>query len=260
MDQTKAPPVLFERVGEHVAVITLNRPHARNAINAEMALLIEQLVAQVEGDPTIRAAIIAAEGTAFCAGADLKEVAAGGAEALSRPLTGFAGFVYGERVKPWIAAVQGPAHGGGAEIALACDMIMAADTAAFALPEVKRGLIAGAGGCIRLGRAIPRAVALEMVMTGDAIDADRAYAVGLVNRVVSAASVRDEAIRMAEVIAANSPLSVRESRRLTQLGIDLSDRDIRELQAAAIETVVGGPDLIEGAMAFVQKRAPVWKS
>lgn len=141
--------VLVDRVGEHVVLITLNRPDSHNAVNVAIAEALEACVMQIESDKTVRAAVLAARGKSFCAGADLREVAAGRALQLARPETGFAGFVYAAKSKPWIAAVQGAAFGGGTEIALACDMIIAGEKASFALPEVKRGLIAGAGGAYR---------------------------------------------------------------------------------------------------------------
>jgi enoyl-CoA hydratase/carnithine racemase len=253
-------PVVYERIHDHIAVITLNRPVTRNAINARMAELIEDAVAQAESDTMIRVGIVAASGASFCAGADLGEIAAGRAAALSRPQTGFAGFVFGKRAKPWIAAVQGAAHGGGTEIALACDMIVAGSQATFGLTEVRRGLIAGAGGCIRLAAAIPRAIAIEMVVAGIPINASRAYELGLVNRIVDTAEVRDEAIRLADAIAANSPLSVRQSLKLARAASELVQPELFKIQDKAIAKVVGGPDMIEGATAFVEKRPPHWRS
>lgn len=252
--------VLYEKIGDHVAQLTLNRPEARNAINSAMAESIEGFVHRAENDPAIRAVIFAAAGTSFCAGADLKEVAAGRGAELSRPGTGFAGFVFGKRKKPWIAAVQGAAHGGGTEIALACDLIVAGEEASFGLTEARRGLIAGAGGCIRLARALPRAIAIEMVTTGVPISAARAYALGLANRLVPTDAVAAEARAIADAIAANSPLSVRLSLDLTRSAVDLLDEQLMALQDTAVAEVIGGPDLIEGAKAFVEKRAPRWQS
>ena len=251
-------PVLFERIGRHVAVITLDRPAAHNAINAEMADAIGAHVAEVEGDPEIRVAIIAARGKSFCAGADLKQVSAGfGRPVASRP-GGFAGFVYARREKPWIAAVHANAYGGGTEIALACDMIVAAEEASFTLPEVRRGLIPGAGGAIRAARFLPRAVALELVASGAPLAARRAHALGLVNHLVPAMQVLDEARALAERIAANAPLAVRQAMRLTRAAGDLDDEALRALQAEAVEIVRASPDAAEGARAFVEKREPNW--
>lgn len=250
----------FELVGDHIAVIRLNRPEAHNAISAAMAEAIEGFVARVEADASIRVAIVAARGKSFCAGADLKEVAAGRGAGLVRPESGFAGFVYAPKRKPWIAAVQGPALGGGTEISLSCDMIIAGEQATFGLPEVKRGLIAGASGAFRIARALPRAIALEVVASGVALSARRAYELGLANRVVDTESVLSEAIKMATIVAANSPLAVRETLEITRAASSGYEAELRQIQDRALAVVLAGPDAIEGATAFVEKRAPVWRT
>jgi len=259
-DTPEEPIVLLDRPAPHVARLTLNRPKARNAISAAMAETIERLVGEVEADREIRVGIVAANGPAFCAGADLKEVAAGRGAALMTPTAGFAGFVYGSRKKPWIAAVHGPAHAGGAEIALACDMIVAGEEASFGLPEVKRGMIPGAGGAFRITRVLPRPLALELVTTGAAIDARRAYEIGLINRVVPTDRVIDEAIALASAIAENSPMAVREVLQLTKSAADREDEALRKLELDSIGRLLTSPDLVEGATAFVEKRAPVWRT
>lgn len=259
IEDTGTEQVQFERIG-NVGVIRLNRPEAHNAISVAMAEAIERLVARVEADRELRVGMVAGAGKSFCAGADLKEVAAGRGPSLMRPHTGFAGFVYAPRAKPWIAAVQGAAHGGGTEIALACDMVVAGESASFGLTEARRGLIAGAGGAYRIARAIPRAIAIEVVTTGIPLPAARAHAVGLINRLVPTEAVFDEALALAEVVAANSPLSVRESLALTRLAANGDEALFRARQDEAVARVVAGPDLIEGAQAFVEKRAPVWRS
>ena len=259
-DTPEEPIVLLDRPAPHVARLTLNRPKARNAISAAMAETIERLVGEVEADREIRVCIVAATGTSFCAGADLKEVAAGRGAALMTPTAGFAGFVYGSRKKPWIAAVHGPAHAGGAEIALACDMIVAGEEASFGLPEVKRGMIPGAGGAFRITRVLPRPLALELVTTGAAIDARRAYEIGLINRVVPTDRVIDEAIALASAIAENSPMAVREVLQLTKSAADREDEALRKLELGSIGRLLTSPDLVEGATAFVEKRAPVWRT
>jgi enoyl-CoA hydratase/carnithine racemase len=259
-DTPEEPIVLLDRPAPHVARLTLNRPKARNAISAAMAETIERLVGEIEADREIRVGIVAAHGSSFCAGADLKEVAAGRGAALMTPTAGFAGFVYGSRKKPWIAAVQGPAHAGGAEIALACDMIVAGEEASFGLPEVKRGVIPGAGGAFRITRVLPRPLALELVTTGATISAQRAYEIGLINRVVPTAKVLDEAIALASAIAENSPMAVREVLELTKTAADRDDDLLRRLESESVMRLLDGPDLIEGATAFVEKRAPVWRT
>ena len=259
-DTPEEPIVLLDRPAPHVARLTLNRPKARNAISAAMAETIERLVGEIEADREIRVGIVAANGSSFCAGADLKEVAGGRGAALMTPTAGFAGFVYGSRKKPWIAAVQGPAHAGGAEIALACDMIVAGEEASFGLPEVKRGVIPGAGGAFRITRVLPRPLALELVTTGATISAQRAYEIGLINRVVPTARVLDEAIALASAIAENSPMAVREVLELTKAAADRDDDLLRRLESESVMRLLDGPDLIEGATAFVEKRAPVWRT
>jgi enoyl-CoA hydratase/carnithine racemase len=243
-----------------VGLITLNRPRVHNAINGEMAGLLERLVKMVEADGSIRVVVLAAAGKSFCAGADLSEVAAGRANELRTAEGGFAGFVFAPRTKPWIAAVQGAAHGGGTEIALACDMVVAGKEATFGLTEAKRGLIAGGGGCYRLARTLPPAIAIELVTTGVPITAPRAYELGLVNRVVDTTDVTATAMLLASAIAANSPLSVRESLQLVRAAVNVGEPLLRTLQDAAMERVLAGPDVIEGASAFVEKRTPVWRS
>jgi enoyl-CoA hydratase len=260
MSNAAEDEVLFERVGDHVALITLNRPSARNAVNGAVALTIERFTKQVEADKSIRVAVLAATGNVFCAGLDLKAVAAGKMWETVTPDGGFAGFVYARKSKPWIVAVQGPAAGGGVEIALSCDIIVASEAASFALPEVKRGLIAGAGGAYRITRGLPRSLAIEMVVTGEPLGAKRAYEAGLVNRLTTPGEERKEALAIASRIAANSPIAVRESLHVTRHAADLCEADLRATQDEAVERVLAASDWQEGAKAFVERRAPVWSS
>src|SRR5579863_1554617 len=169
------------RAEGHTAVITLNRPEARNAVNAEVAQGVEAAIDRAETDPDVWVVIFTGVPPAFCAGADLKAVAAGGGASIHTERGGFAGFTRRSRWKPVIAAVEGPALAGGTEIVLACDLVTAGRGATFGIPEVKRSLAAGAGGLFRLGRKIPLNVAMECALTGDPITAERAYAFGLVN-------------------------------------------------------------------------------
>ncbi|MBT9598136.1 MAG: enoyl-CoA hydratase/isomerase family protein [Vitreoscilla sp.] len=259
--QVPDEPVLFERIDHHIARVTLNRPQARHAVNVAMTLRLEEIVRTIEDDPELRVAILAAApGPAFCAGADLADVAAGRGPSLMTREGGFAGFVYAVRHKPWIAAVHGFAMGGGLEFALACDMVVAAQNAVFGLPEPKRGLLAAAGGAYRLPRAIPRAIALEMLTTGATIDAPRAYALGLVNRVVELAELPQAALALAAQVAANAPLSVRESLAIGRAAAELDEGALRRLSAEATARVMASEDAREGPRAFVEKRAPVWKT
>ncbi|MDO7842158.1 enoyl-CoA hydratase-related protein [Sphingomonas immobilis] len=251
--------VLFEIVDDHVAIVTLNRPEKRNAVNAELARGVQWIVKQVEADDAIRVAIITSSlESTFCAGADLAEIAAGRGALIAPDGDGFAGFNDAKRDKPWIAAVRGACLAGGFELALACDMIVAADDARFGLPETKRGLFAGGGGTFRLPRAIPRNVALEMLATGDPISAERAYALGLVNRLVPSAGVLGAARDLAGAIASAAPVSVRETLKVARLVSDRSEAELRALGDAASKTTSATEDAREGPRAFLEKRAPVW--
>jgi enoyl-CoA hydratase/carnithine racemase len=251
--------VLFERAEPRIALVTINRPEARNAVNGEVAQGLGQAVARVEDDTEIWVAVLTGAGPhAFCAGADLKAIAAGRSHELATEEGGFAGFVYAKRSKPWIAAVQGHALAGGLEITLACDMVVAAETATFGLPEVKRSLIAAAGGLFRLPRALPRAIALEMIATGEAISAARAAQFGLVNRLVPAAHVREAAFELARAVCTSAPLAVRESLRVARAAYDLSERELRELCDEGRRRIWQTEDFKEGPRAFIDKRAPRW--
>lgn len=250
--------VLCERIGHHIAVVTLNRPEARNAVNGAVTSALEALTVELENDPQIRVIVLAANGPFFCAGVDLKVVAEGRILDVARPETGFAGFIYARKSKPWIAAVQGGAFGGGVELALGCDMIVAGEEAQFVFPEVKRGLIAGAAGAYRITRCLSRPLAIEMVVTGEPVSAQRAYEGGLVNRVVPAGKELEEALRLAEIIARNSPVAVRETLRLTRFAADLNEAELREAQDQAVANILAAPDYVEGAKAFVERRPPVW--
>ena len=252
-------PVLFE-TRDHVALVTLNRPDKRNAVNGAVASALDAIVKTTEADGDIRAVVLASSHpTTFCAGADLAEIAAGNAAALSTPDGGFAGLTDHPHTKPWIAAVAGNALAGGCELALSCDLIVASEEARFGLPEVKRGLFAGAGGVHRLPRAVPRNIGIEMVITGEPVSGARAYDIGLVNRLVASADVLDTALGLAATIAANAPLAVRESLAVARLANEMTDAELRELSRAASVRTVTSEDAIEGSRAFLEKRAPVWK-
>ena len=251
-------PVEYTSQG-HVATITLNRPEARNAINGEMAEGMEAALDKMESDPEIWVGILTAAGKAFCAGADLKEISAGNGAALSTKKGGFAGIVRRERTKPLIAAITGSALAGGTEIALSCDMIVCADETNFGLPEVKRSLVAGAGGLFRLPRAIGQTVALEVILTGDPLPAQRAYELGMVNKVVPIDQVHAEAEALAARITANAPLAVAASREVAVQASALSDDELWKASGTAFGKIVGTEDFKEGPRAFIEKRAPVWK-
>jgi enoyl-CoA hydratase len=245
---------------DHIAILTLNRPEARNAISPEVSQAMAGFLDDIEADAALRAVVVTGRGEVFSAGADLKVVASGRANDIARGKGGFAGLVTRDFPKPVIAAVNGPALAGGFEIVLSCDLVIAADTARFGIPEVKRGLMAAAGGLIRLPKRVPLAMALELAMTGDPIDAQRAFALGLVNRVVPGAAVLDEAIALANLIGENSPIAVRNSRRLVREAAELSEADGWERTFELMMPVFESGDAVEGATAFAEKRPPVWKS
>jgi enoyl-CoA hydratase/carnithine racemase len=258
-DPSNADVVLFERVGEHIAVATLNRPEKRNAINGAIASALHDIVQMVETDPAIRVAILASSSPkTFCAGADLREVGSAKGRGMVHPESGFAGFVLAKRKKPWIAAVGGIAVAGGSEILCACDMRVCGESAEFGLPEVKRGMVAGAGGVTRLPRQIPRAIALELIATGDRIGARRAYELGFVNRVVPDGQERAEALKLAEAIAVNAPVAVKEALALARQAYDHSDDELTALTVETMKLIMNTKDFQEGPRAFLEKRAPVW--
>ncbi len=248
----------YEQRGR-VAVLTINRPEARNAVNGEVASGIEEAIDRIEADDETWVAVLTGAGPVFSAGADLKAIATGQAAALNTKKGGFAGIARRERTKPIIAAVNGPALAGGCEIVLSCDMVIASTEARFGLPEVKRSLVAGAGGLFRLPRALPTAIAMEVVLTGDPIDAQRAYDLGFVNQLVEAGQAVDAAVALAERICVNAPVAVRESRAVVLAGALADDETAWRLTNEAFARVVQTEDFAEGPKAFIEKRPPEWK-
>lgn len=248
----------FEQRGPF-AVIKINRPEARNAVNGDVAKGIEEAIDRIEADDAIWVGILTGVPPVFCAGADLKEINSGNAAGLATAKGGFAGFVQRERTKPVIAAVDGPALAGGTEIVLASDLVVASTTATFGIPEVKRSLVAGAGGLFRLGRKIPLNVAMELTLTGDPIDAARAHHFGLVNRLVEPGEALDAAIALAEQICANAPVAVRESRKIVLEATNAPDDVGWQMSAHGMGVAMQSEDFSEGLMAFIEKRPPVWK-
>ncbi len=255
--------MLAERHG-NVAVITINRPEARNAVNAAVSTGVGDALEEAARDAGVRAVVITGAGDkSFCAGADLKAIARG--ENLYHPAHGewgFAGYVHHFIDKPTIAAVNGTALGGGTEIAMASDLVVAADSATFGLPEVKRGLIAAAGGVFRVMSHLPRKVAMELLMTGEPITASDAREWGLINEVVGG-SVLDAALALAARITVNAPLSVQASKRIAY-GVD--DGAIAEEElgwgrtAREMRSLLKSEDAKEGPLAFAEKRPAVWKA
>lgn len=260
MTPSPLPAVSIARPADHVALVTINRPEVRNAVNSAVAHGIGEAVDAAEADPDVWAVVLTgAGGQVFCAGADLKEVSQGNFASLFTQSGGFAGFVRAKRTKPWIAAVEGLAVAGGCEIALACDLIVASDTGAFALPEVKRGLIASAGGLFRLPRTIPRAIAVEMILTGERLSAARAAALGLVNYLVPEGKAVERALALAGAIIENAPLAVSESLAIARIAADLDDEKCWTLSEQAQQRIVRSEDFAEGPRAFIEKRPARWK-
>lgn len=246
------------RVADRVATITLNRPDQRNAINEQVTAQLGAAISAAENDPQVWVVILTGVGPGFCAGADLKTIAAGGSAQLATAAGGFAGFVRYPRTKPVIAAVHGFALAGGLEIMLACDLVVAADTARFGLPEVTRGILAAAGGIYRLSLALPPARARELILTGDPIGADEARSLGLINRVVPADQVPVAALELADRLCRNAPLAVRESLRLSRSARDLTEEQSWQQTDEAALRIRLTQDAHEGPQAFAEKREPSW--
>lgn len=242
-------------VVDRCLVMTLNRPDRRNAVNAELGNLLVEAVERLDADPALRAGVLTANGPAFCAGMDLKDFASQGVP------RGLFKFVRRGCAKPIVAAVRGQAYAGGLEIALACDVIVASRSASFGLPEVGRGLIAGAGGLYRLPRKVGEGLANLMALTGDPIDADRAERAGLVSVLVDdEIKLHEQALSIAARMASNSPLAVRSSKRLLESARGTSFKEYWELQRPFMVKVGEAPDAQEGAAAFVERRTPQWKT
>jgi enoyl-CoA hydratase len=246
----------FQVRGQH-AVITLNRPHARNAIDPNTTRQIADAFDRIDNDNDIRVAIITGAPPVFCAGADLRAINAGRERELS-DTNGFASLTHRQRKKPLIAAVNGPALAGGTEIVLACDLVVAEISASFGIPEVKRGLIAAAGGLYRLARVLPRNIALECGMTGDPLSAPRAAELGLVNVLTEHGDALPTAVHLAGRITSNAPLAVSETRRLMLSTSYESDEFGYTESRLAMKRILATKDAAEGVRAFVEKRAPKW--
>lgn len=245
-------------VDGHVATITLNRPEQRNAVSPELTQELAAAMDRMEADDDVWVAILTASGPMFCAGADLKAIGAGRGEELSTEQGGFAGFVRYPRTKPVIAAVRGFALAGGTELVLGCDLVVAGTDVQFGLPEVTRGLVAAAGGLFRLPRAIGSARAVELIFTAERLGAEEAHRLGLVNHVVEPDQVLDRARELAAAICRNAPLAVRESLAIAREALLMSDEQGWERSAAAMGRVSTSADVVEGVMAFVEKRDPTW--
>jgi enoyl-CoA hydratase len=240
-----------------VLVVTIDRPEARNAVNLAVATTIAEAMDRLDGDDSLRAGILTGAGGTFCAGMDLKAFVAG-----ERPFVegrGFAGLTERPPRKPLIAAVEGWALAGGFEIALACDLIVAARDARFGIPEVKRGLVAAAGALLRLPRRIPYHLAMELALTGDPIGAERAAQIGIVSRLAEPGEALAGALALGAQIARNGPLAIDASKRIIAAAADWPEPEAWERQAEIAGPVFASEDAREGATAFAEKRDPVWR-
>lgn len=242
---------------DSVLVIRLNRPEVRNAVNAELAGELGAALDRLDAEDSLRVAVLTGNGKGFCSGMDLGALLKG-----ENPHVwgrGFAGIAEKSAEKPIIVAVEGFAVAGGFEIALSCDILVASKGAVFGLPEPKRGLVASGGGLIRLAERIPYHVAMELALTGDTIDADRAYALGLINHLVEPGEAFDRAMEVAARIVANAPLSINASKSIVKESRDwpLEESFARQIQYAG--PVAASQDSREGAAAFKEKRDAVWQ-
>jgi enoyl-CoA hydratase len=244
-------------VADGIAVITINRPEARNAVNGEVARGIAAAIEEFDASSEVRVLVLTGAGGSFCAGMDLKGFLAGDAPVAAG--RGFAGITERPPVKPVIAAVEGYALAGGFEIVLSCDLVVASDAAKFGLPEVRRGLVAGAGGLLRLARRVPYHLAMEIVLTGEHYPAARLAEAGLVSRLVPAGQALDGARDLAARLAQGAPLALAASKRVIVESQDWDSAEAFARQGEIINPVFGSADAIEGAVAFAEKRPPVWR-
>lgn len=243
---------------DRVLVMTLDRPEARNAVNPELALGLEAALDLLEADDGLWVGVLTAAGPVFCAGADLKTVAAGRVAETMTKRGGFGGITRRKRDKPVIAALAGDAYGGGMEIAISCDILLAEEGVRMGLPEAARSLMAGGGGLALLPQLIGEKPALELAMTAAPFSVTRLAELGLVSRVVGKGTVLDEAVALAEQICANAPLAVQASRRAVVDSRDLSEADRYKLGGREFAALMKTEDFAEGPRAFVEKRPPNW--
>jgi enoyl-CoA hydratase len=250
------PAVLIDR-RDRVLIVTINRPDQRNAVNMDVASLIAEAMDTLDADPELAVAILTGAGKGFCSGMDLKAFANG-----QRPYIGdrgFGGITQRSAEKPLIAAIEGFALAGGLEIALACDLIVAARGAKLGLPEAKRSIVPASGGLLRLPRLLPRGIAFELALTGESITAERAHELGMINRLCEPGAALAAGLELATTLAANGPLAVAAIKRILVQSPNWSDSEFFMQQAKISEPVLNSEDAREGALAFAERRAPVWR-
>jgi enoyl-CoA hydratase len=248
--------VLTERRGR-VLLVTLNRPEARNSVNAALAQGVATALEELDADDELQVGVLTGAGKGFCAGMDLKAFVRGESPHIDG--RGFAGIAQRSARKPLIAAVEGFAVAGGLEVALACDLIVAARGARLGIPEVKRSLVAAGGALLRLPQRIPYHAAMEMALTGDPILAERGYELGLVNRLAEPGAAVEAALELANAVAANAPLALAASKRIVVESPGWSEDERWQRQGEIAGPVFVSEDAREGATAFAEKREPVWK-
>src|SRR3984957_7361960 len=252
-----APDDVLVRRENGILIVTLNRPQQRNAVNGAVSAGVARALDLLDSSSELRVGVLHGAGSAFCAGMDLKAFAAG--ERVRDPSRGFAGIVERPPAKPLIAAVEGWALGGGFEIVLACDLVTAGKSARFGMPGGRRGLAAPGGGGFRLPRRLPHAIAMELLVTGAPLDADRAERFGLVNRLVDDGQALTAALELAAQVAASAPMSVRASKDVATESADWPPAGGFQRQRAYLEPVFGSQDAAEGVAAFRERRDPVWQ-
>lgn len=257
MDTTmNEPAAVCVSRDDGVLIVRLNRPNERNAVNGALAQGVSAAMDELDRDSTLRVGVLTGTGAGFCAGMDLKAFLLG-----DKPLTerGFGGITRRPSGKPLIAAIEGFAVAGGLELALSCDLIVAARGARLGVPEVKRGLVAAAGGLTRMSRRIPYHAAMYLALTGETITAERAYEIGLVNELCAPGEALKHALALAQLVARNAPLAVQASKAIVRDALDLDERGGWELQDRLGVPIMDTEDAREGARAFAEKRPPVWK-
>ncbi|WP_408638988.1 crotonase/enoyl-CoA hydratase family protein [Nocardiopsis suaedae] len=255
-EEAMGPEVRFE-AADGVAVVTIDRPEAKNAVNAAVAKGIAEALDELDARKDLTVGILAGAGGTFCSGMDLKAFMKGEVPVVEG--RGFAGFAQRPPRKPLIAAVEGYALAGGFEAVLACDLVVAAEGAKFGIPEAKRGLVAAGGGLLRLHRRIPRNIAMEFALTGDFVGAQRMAELGLVNTVVPSGGALEGARALAARIAGNAPMAVQVSKEVMTASDDWSTEEMWTRQDAVTGPVFVSHDAMEGAAAFAEKRKPNWK-